>query len=100
MSIRMLNDRIALRHIKPGDMSSGGIYIGEQIDAGLVKEIVVGEILAVGPGARLASGARDTMWDLQPGQVVRFSPVLAHRETIDGEEITIIRRDSVIGVQS
>jgi co-chaperonin GroES (HSP10) len=98
MNIRMMNDRIAVRENKPGVVSAGGIYIGEQIDDGLVKEIVSGTVLAVGPGARLPNGARDTMWGLQPGQTVRFSPVMSHKEVIDGEEIRIIRRDSVVGV--
>jgi co-chaperonin GroES (HSP10) len=100
MSLRMMNDRIAVRRIKPSEISAGGIFIGEQVDDALVKEIVVGEVVAVGPGARKSDGTRDTMWDIQPGQMVRFSPVLSHREEIDGEELTIIKRDSVIGVQS
>lgn len=99
-AIRMMNDRIAVRQIKPSTTSPGGIYIGEQVDDGLVKEIVVGEVVAVGPGARKADGTRDTMWGLALGQVVRFSPVCAHREEVDGETLTIIKRDSVIGVQA
>lgn len=98
--IRMLNDRIAVREIKPPTMSEGGIFLGEAPpDGGFVKEGVTGEVVAVGPGARLPSGERDTMWGLAPGQTIRYSPVLAHTETVDGVELTIIRRDSVIGVQ-
>jgi co-chaperonin GroES (HSP10) len=99
MNIRMMNDRIAVREHKPDVISAGGIYIGERVDDGMVKEIITGTVLAVGPGARLSNGARDTMWDLQPGQTVQFSPVMSHKEVIDGEEVRIIRRDSIIGVQ-
>lgn len=98
MTIRMLNDRIAVREIKPPTMSEGGIFLGEPVDDGLVKEIVRGEVVAVGPGARLSSGERDTMWGIQPGQTVQYSPACSHREVVDGEELTIIRRDSVIGL--
>lgn len=99
MNIRPLNDRIAVREIKPPTTSAGGIFIGEHFDDGLVKEIVVGEVLAVGPGMKNAKGGRDSMWGLAPGQIVKYSPVCGHKEIVDGEEVTIIRRDSVIGVQ-
>lgn len=95
----MLNDRIAVREIKPPTMSEGGIFLGELVDTALVKDVVIGEVVAVGPGARLPNGQRDSMWGLQPGQTIRYSPVLGHKETVDGVELTIIRRDSVIGVQ-
>lgn len=95
----MLNDRIAVREIKPPALSEGGIFLGEHVDDGFVKDGVIGEVIAVGPGARLPSGERDSMWDIEPGQTIRYSPVLGHKEMVDGEEITIIRRDSVFGVQ-
>jgi co-chaperonin GroES (HSP10) len=95
----MLNDRIAVREIKPPMLSEGGIFLGELVDGGFVKEVVIGEVVAVGPGMKKSDGTRDTMWGLAPGQTIRYSPVLGHKETIDGVEITIIRRDSVIGVQ-
>lgn len=96
--IRMLNDRIAVREMKQSTMSEGGIYIGEFVDDGFVKELSVGEVVAVGPGVKKSSGGRESMWGIEPGQVIQYSPVLAHRERIGGEELTIIRRDSVIGV--
>src|SRR5574337_1217177 len=99
MNLRMLNDRIAVREIKPPTLSKGGIFLGETVDDGFVKEGVVGEVLAVGPGARLSNGERDSMWGIEVGQTIRYSPVLGHKETVDGEEITIIKRDSVFGVQ-
>lgn len=95
-----MNDRIAVREIKPPTMSEGGIFLGEQVDGGLVKDVVRGEVVAVGPGARRPSGERDTMWGIEPGQTVQYSPACAHREVVDGEELTIIKRDSVIGVQT
>nr|WKF58820.1 10 kDa chaperonin [Paraburkholderia busanensis] len=100
MNIRPLNDRIAVREIKPPTVSPGGIFIGEYVDEGLSKEIVVGEVVAVGPGLKNSKGGRESMWGITAGQIVQFSPVCSHKETVDGEEITIIRRDSVIGVQT
>lgn len=98
MEIRMMNDRIAVREIARAQMSEGGIYVGEFRDDGLVKEIVTGEVVAVGPGNRDANGRRGSMWDLAPGQKISYSPVMSVKQVIDGVELTIIRRDSVVGI--
>lgn len=98
MALEMLSDRIAVREIKKPVVSDGGIYIGEQEDDGLVKEIVQGEILAVGPGLVNSKGKLEWMWGLKPGDIIGYSPVCSHTQVIDGEEVTIIRRDAIVGI--
>ena len=98
MNIKLLGDRIAVKVKKPSDISSGGIYIGEQIDDGLVKECVTGEVVVVGPGMKNSKGGTDSMWGIKIGDTVQFSPVCSHTDMIDGMEVTFIRRDAVVGV--
>ena len=98
MNIQPLNDRIAVREIKPSDISSGGIYIGEFIDDGLTKEIVHGEVIAVGPGLINGKGMRESMWGIKPGDIVGYSPVCSVTQNLDNVPVTIIRRDAVVGV--
>lgn len=94
MNIKPLHDRIIVRERK-STMSDGGIYTGILVDDGLVKEMVEGEVLAVGPGLKLRAGKRDTMWDLKPGDIVKFSPVCCVSQ---GDGVVIIRRDAIAGV--
>lgn len=100
MEIRPLRDQIVVKLHKPSDTTPSGIYIGEQVDDGLVKEMVEGTVVAVGPGARLSNGQRDSMWNLKAGDVVRFSPVCSMEHKIGDEVLTLIRRDAIAGTVS
>jgi|SRR5579863_8912034 len=96
MKLQPLHDRLIVRERK-ATVSPGGIYLGEMVDDGLVKELVEGEVVAVGPGAKLSARRRDSMWDLQPGLVVKFSPVCSVPVTRE-PGLLLIRRDAVAGV--
>lgn len=98
MKVTPLHDRIVVRLHKDPVETKSGIFIGEHVDDGFTKEIVEGEVLAVGPGMKLSARRRDSMWDLRPGHVVKFSPVCSVTQVIDGQELTLIRRDAVIGL--
>ena len=94
MSIRPILDRIV---VKPSiqTMSAGGIALTPHVDDGLVKEIIHGTVVAVGPGKFDKKGHRQSMWDLAPGDRVSFSPV-GQVKWRNG--LIVIRRDAVIGV--
>jgi len=95
MQLNPLHDRLVVRERKP--VLSSTLYVPDQVDDGLVKELVEGEVVAVGPGLKIRAGARDSMWDLQPGLIVKFSPVCSF--PVDGEPgLLLIRRDAVAGV--
>lgn len=94
MHIRPIGDRIAVREIKPATCSDSGIYLGPAPeDTELVKHTVRGQVLAVGPG-KDAGG----MWGIQAGQEVEYSPVGSTTLDVDGQAVTMIRRDAVVGV--
>jgi len=99
MELKPLHDRVIVRERKRSTLSAGGIYTGELIDDGLVKELVEGEVVAIGPGLKLNSRRRDSMWGLEPGMIVKFSPVCSVRIS-DSPDLVIIRRDAVAGVLS
>lgn len=89
--IRPLNDFIYLRLEPKTITSSGGILLGEE------KKPDVGVVVAVGPGKKTKRG-HDTMWGIEPGQRLVFSPNGRYLQKVDGEELVVIRRDSVIGL--
>lgn len=97
--IKPLNDFVFVRETQPPAMSPGGIVLilkerTWSVDDQDHKE---GTVVAVGPGKVGKKGVRESMWGLEPGRVVAFSPNGNFKQRIDGEELTVIRRDSVIG---
>jgi co-chaperonin GroES (HSP10) len=97
--LKMLHSRIAVREIKQETVSAGGIFLGDApADEGFVKEMVFGEILALGPGEIDKKGHCQGMSDLKIGDKIAFSPVLMVRHTVDGEEIIITKLNAVAGV--
>lgn len=93
MKLLPLHDRLLVREIKP--VRSTVLVVPDLVDDGLVKELVEGEVIAVGPGLKTQAGRRDSMWDLTPGLIVKFSPVCS--VAVEGG-LTMIRRDAVAGV--
>lgn len=96
MQYTVLADRIAVREDVPPEVV-GSIFSGAQKDDALVKTMVHGEILALGPGKNLPTG-RGSMWGLKVGDRIAYSPVKSEKRVIDGERITFIRLSSVAGV--
>ena len=96
MNILPMHDYLVVKERKT-DVSTGGIFTGFLVDDGATKELIEGEVLAVGPGRKDQRGVRDDMWDLAPGMVVKFSPVMS--VPVAGEDdVLMIRRDAVAGV--
>ena len=90
--LRLLQDRVAIKKDIKDRFSKGGIFLGE-------SEENTGTVVAVGPGAyNNKNGKRKGMWNVKVGDKVFFSPHGNFRHVIDGEEIVIIRRDSLMGL--
>jgi co-chaperonin GroES (HSP10) len=89
-------DRIVVRPLKE-TVSAGGIALLPHEDTELVKEIVHGEIVSVGPGKFDKKGRRESMWGLKPGDRIAHSPV-GQVKASDG--LVVIRRDAVVGLTS
>jgi len=98
MTIQPLADCLVLHRIR-SQFSAGGVFLGDWEEKDIFhKEIVYGEVLAVGPGKKMDDGGRSTMWDLKAGDKIAFSPNGNHHFDIDGEEVVMIRRNSVVGI--
>lgn len=94
--LRMLGDRIAVR--EDSNLHQGLIFAHE-VDDGFVKHIVHGNVVAVGPGRVGRHGKLMDMWGIKAGDRIAYSPVTSQKQTVDGEELTFIRLDSVVGVE-
>ncbi|WP_371322634.1 co-chaperone GroES [Dechloromonas sp. ZY10] len=93
MFIRPLYDRIIVRRIEPSRTTAGGIVLPEQ--AGEKPE--QGEVLAVGPGRRLADGQRQPL-QLAIGERVLFGKYAGQAVKHGGEEYLVLREADVLGV--
>lgn len=93
--MRVCSDSIAVR--EDSNLHQGLIFAHE-VDDGLVKHIVYGKVVAVGPGKFDRHGRRMDMWGITPGDRIAYSPVLSKKHVVDGEELTFIRLDSVVGL--
>lgn len=100
MSIRPLNDVVFVRqrktYMSPGGIALPDCVVNKPWEADN-REQNEGEVVAVGPGKRGKKGRRESMWDIQPGQRIAFSPNGNMTQVVDGEELTVIRRDSIFG---
>lgn len=88
--IRAMGDHVFIRKESLERVSAGGIILRAQ-------EYDEGVVVAVGPGKIGKKGARESMWGIHPGQRVAFSPQGNHRQKVNGEEVVVVRRDSIIG---
>ncbi len=100
--IRLMNDFILVRPLVQ-TVSAGGILLIPREGWSLGQDDQqekVGVVMSVGPGKRMKKkpGLRDSMWDIEPGQKIAYSPNGVQTKDIDGEELHVIRRDSIFGL--
>jgi len=93
MSIRPLQDRVAVRRLESETTTAGGIVIPDSAS----EKPNQGEVVAVGPGARLDNG------ELQPvavkvGDRILFGKYSPNEIKIDGEELLIIKESDILAV--
>jgi chaperonin GroES len=92
--IRPLKDRVIVRRISESDSkTAGGLFIP---DAAREKP-QEGEVVAVGTGKILESGARVAP-DVAAGDRVLFGKYAGTEVKLDGEEVLILREDEILGV--
>lgn len=98
--IRALWDRVIIRRATPDSVSSGGIYMAWDPD---YKEDI-GEVLYVGDGSwhKCQQCKAETLVPVavQPGDVVLFSTNGHQITVINGEQLIILREQSIIGIIS
>ncbi|SDF71927.1 chaperonin GroES [Limimonas halophila] len=93
MSIRPLQDRIAVEPIEEEDTTAGGIIIPDTAK----EKPNQGKVLAVGPGRKSDSGERITL-DIKEGDTVLYSKWAGTELTLDGKTVLVMRESDVMGV--
>lgn len=93
MSLRPLADRVVVRRLESETITTGGIVIPDSA----AEQPNQGEVIAVGPGARLNSG------DIAPltvkiGDRILFGKYTSNEVTINGEEFLILKESDIHAV--
>lgn len=87
MNIRPLREWLVVRPDMEPSVTPAGILLLTTEDDGLVKRVVTGTVMAVGPG--------NDAWGIKPDMNIAYSPVGA----VDApDKLKLIRRGSVVGV--
>ena len=94
MKIKPLHDRIVVKSADKEEKSAGGIILP---DAAQEKPLR-GEVLAVGPGKVLDSGAIAPL-DIAVGDHVIYGKYSGTEVKVDGEDYMILRAEDVLAVQ-
>lgn len=92
-SLRPLHDRILVKRIEEKEQIRGGIIIPDSAK----EKPQEGEVIAVGQGKALDSGARLEM-AVKAGDRILFGKYSGNEVKIDGEEFLIMREDEVLGI--
>jgi chaperonin GroES len=93
MSLRPLHDRLIVKRLEQETKTASGIVIPE----GAAEKPDQGEVVAVGPGKRDASGKRIEP-DLKVGERVLFGKYAGQSVKVDGEELLVLREEDVVAV--
>jgi chaperonin GroES len=88
-----LHDRILVRRIEEGETTRGGIIIPDSAK----EKPQEGEVIAVGPGGRDASGKLIPI-DVKTGDRVLFGKWSGTEVKLDGEELLIMKESDIMGV--
>ena len=98
MGFRPLHDWVLIKRSKPEEKTGGGIIIP---DAARTKP-TEGIVEAIGPGKfekeKGKKEKKSVPTVLKPGQRVMFIDYMTKDIMLDGEEITIIQEDNILGV--
>jgi len=102
MGFRPLHDWVLIKRSNPEEKSSGGIIIPDTVR----NKSTEGIVEAIGPGKfeqekGKGKGNKEKKFVptvLKPGQRIMFIDYMAKEIVLDGEEITLIQEDSILGV--
>ncbi|MEZ5501702.1 MAG: co-chaperone GroES [Halioglobus sp.] len=93
MTIRPLYDRVVVRRIVTDTTSRGGIIIPDSA----AEKPNLGVVVAAGPGAQLDNGKTRPL-AVAVGDHIVFGKYAATEQTIDGEELLIVRETDILAV--
>jgi len=93
MAFRPLHDRLLVRRTDEDDRTAGGIIIPDTAR----EKPIMGEVLAVGPGARDETGHVVPL-DVKAGNRVVFGKYAGTEVKLDGEDLVILKEADVFGI--
>jgi len=93
MSIQPLHDRIVVKAAEKEQVTASGILLPDSAQ----EKPQRGEVLAVGPGKRLDSGALAPV-GINPGDFVLYGKYGGTEVKVDGEDYIILRADDVLAI--
>jgi chaperonin GroES len=95
VSFTPLHDRVLVRRIEGDAKTSGGLIIPDTIK----EKPQVGEIVAVGAGAKDENGERIAM-DVKAGDRILFGKWSGTEVKLDGEDLMIMKESDILGVMA
>ncbi|HTH97039.1 MAG TPA: co-chaperone GroES [Stellaceae bacterium] len=93
MTVRPLHDRVLVRRVEAETKSAGGIFIPDTVR----EKPTEGEVVAIGPGMRDATGERIPL-AVSPGDRVLFGKWSGTEIKLDGEDLMIMKESDIMGV--
>jgi chaperonin GroES len=93
MKFRPLHDRVVVKRTDSETKSAGGIIIPETA----AEKPMMGEIIAVGTGARDETGKIQPL-DVKKGDKVLFGKWSGTEVKIDGKDLLIMKESDIMGV--
>jgi chaperonin GroES len=93
MKLRPLNDRILVKRREEEQKTAGGILIPDNAK----EKPQQGDVIAVGPGARLENGDVRAM-AVKAGDRILFGKYAGSEVKVDGDEYIIMREEDVLAV--
>jgi chaperonin GroES len=93
MKFKPLRDRVVVRRVEEETRSAGGVIIPDTAK----EKPLQGEVVAVGPGARDAKGARIAP-SVKVGEKVLFGKWSGTEVRMEGEDLLIMAESDIMGV--
>ena len=93
MKLRPLQDRVLIRRVDAEAKTAGGIIIPDTAQ----EKPMEGEVVAVGPGSRDASGKLHPL-DVKAGDRVLFGKWSGTEVRLGGEDLMIMNASDLLGV--
>ncbi len=93
MKFRPLSDRVLVKRFDPDEKSKGGLYI----PASAQEKPFEAEVLAVGPGRVLETGAVLPM-NVKVGDKVFINKYSGSTIKVDNEDFLVLREEEILGI--
>ena len=93
MKLNPMHDRVAVRLVEPETTTAGGIVIPDNAK----EKPSTGDVVAVGSGRRLETGATVAL-TVKVGDRVLFGKHAGQSVKVNGEEYTILREEDIFAI--